>query len=252
MSQTATADRLNRLGGTLRPDAWWIEILPTIIVFSGFVIYTTWRAFQGKFYEWGPYLSSFYSPLIDPEHHWWPFPPALLILAGPAGFRFTCYYYRKAYYRAFVMHPPSCAVSEGRGGNYLGEIAFPLVLQNVHRYFFYVAVIFIGFLWYDAIVAFDSNGKFGIGVGSLVMAADIILLSMYTFGCHAFRHLAGGRLDCFSCSRSSALQHSAWRGISVLNEHHMFWAWMSLFSVALTDLYIYLVAAHILRDIRIL
>lgn len=150
------------------------------------------------------------------------------------------------------MHPPSCAVSEGRGTNYCGENAFPLILQNVHRYFFYIGVIFLAFLWYDAIIAFDFQGKFGIGIGSLILLVDVIFLSMYTFGCHAFRHLAGGRLDCFSCSKSTALQHSAWRGISVLNEHHMFWAWMSLFSVALTDLYIYLLAAHILRDIRIL
>lgn len=72
------------------------------------------------------------------------------------------------------------------------------------------------------------------------------------FGCHAFRHLAGGRLDCFSCTRSARFQHVTWKGINVLNGHHMFWAWMSLFSVALTDLYIYLVATHAFRDIRIL
>ncbi len=240
------------LGGTLRPDAWWIEILPTIIVFSAFVIYTTWRAFQGKFYEWGPYLSPFYSLLIDPEHHWWPFSPALLILAGPGGFRFTCDYYRKAYYRGFVMHPPSCAVNEGRSTNYRGENAFPLILQNVHRYFFYIGVIFLGFLWYDAIVAFDFQGKFSIGVGSLVMSVRRRFALDVHIWLPAFRHLAGGRLDCFSCSKFSVVSHVAWKRISVLNDHHMLWAWMSLFSVALTDLYIYLVVAHILRDIRIL
>ena len=85
----------SRLGSTLRRDAWWTEILPVIIVLGGFGIYATLRAFEGKYYEWGPYLSPFYSPLIDPEHHWWKFSPALLILAGPLGFRATCYYYRK-------------------------------------------------------------------------------------------------------------------------------------------------------------
>ena len=74
-----------RLGNTLRRDAWWIEIIPIIILMGGFSIYATLRAFEGKFYSWGPYLSPFYSPLIDPEHHWWPFSPAILILAGPFG-----------------------------------------------------------------------------------------------------------------------------------------------------------------------
>ena len=100
----------SRLGSTLRRDAWWVEILPVILLLGGFGLYATLRAFEGKFYEWGPYLSPFYSPLIDPLHHWWKFSPALLILAGPLGFRATCYYYRKAYYRAFFLDPPACAV----------------------------------------------------------------------------------------------------------------------------------------------
>ena len=86
----------SRLGSTLRRDAWWVEIIPILVLMGGFSIYATLRAFEGKFYEWGPYLSPFYSPLIDPQHHWWPLSPALLILAGPLGFRATCYYYRKS------------------------------------------------------------------------------------------------------------------------------------------------------------
>src|SRR5882672_1774105 len=146
----------SRFGSTLRRDAWWIEILPIIVVMGGFSIYATLRAFEGKYYEWGPYLSPFYSPLIDPLHHWWPLSPALLILAGPLGFRGTCYYYRKALYRAFLLDPPACAVGEPAGRNYRGETAFPFILQNVHRYFFYLAVLFICFLWYDAIRSFSS------------------------------------------------------------------------------------------------
>ena len=94
----------SRLGSTLRRDAWWTEILPVIIVLGGFGIYATLRAFEGKYYDWGPYLSPFYSPLIDPEHRWWKFSPALLILAGPLGFRATCYYYRKAAHSSWI--PP--------------------------------------------------------------------------------------------------------------------------------------------------
>src|SRR6202021_425853 len=136
----------SRLGSTLRRAAWWVEILPVIILLGGFGLSATLRAFEGKFYEWGPYLSPFYSPLIDPQHHWWPFSPAILILAGPLGFRVSCYYYRKAIYRGFLLDPPACAVSEGEHRKYRGETAFPFILQNVHRYFFYIAVIFVVFL----------------------------------------------------------------------------------------------------------
>ncbi len=120
-------------GKTQRRDTWWVEIIPVVVLLGGFGAYATWRAIEGRFYDWGPYLSPFYSPLIDPNHHWWPFSPALLILAGPLGFRTTCYYYRKAYYRAFFADPPACAVGEGRK-TYRGETAFPFILQNAHRY----------------------------------------------------------------------------------------------------------------------
>lgn len=247
----SAAKSASGFGSTLRRDPWWIENLPFIIVLSAFGIYTTWRAFEGTYYYVAPYLSPFYSPLIDPNHHWWPFSPALLILGGPLGFRLTCYYYRKAYYRAFFLDPPACAVSEGHR-SYKGETAFPFILQNVHRYFFYIAVIFVAFLWYDAVIAFNFDGKFGIGVGSLVMLVNIILLTIYTFSCHSLRHLVGGKLDCFSCATLGLPRHSAWEGVTKLNEHHMFWAWASMISVGLTDLYIRLVASGTLKDIRLL
>ncbi len=252
MAESSAANGLNRFGGTQRRDLWWVEILPVVTVLSAFGIYATLRAFEGKFYEWGPYLSPFYSPLIDPQHHWWPFSPAILILAGPLGFRATCYYYRKAYYRAFFLDPPACAVSEGGKHSYRGETAFPFILQNVHRYFFYVALIFLGFLWYDAVRGFFFPEGFGIGVGSLVLLVNIILLTLYTFSCHSLRHLAGGKLDCFSCTTFGPPRHTAWQWLSALNERHMLFAWVSLFSVGLTDLYIRLVSSGALKDIRLL
>ena len=120
--------------GTLRRDAWWTEILPAALLLGVFGIYATYRAFEGAYYSWGPYLSPFYSPLIDATHHFWPWSPALLILVFPLGFRTTCYYYRKAYYRAYFMDPPACAVGE-RKRSYCGETKFPFILQNLHRYF---------------------------------------------------------------------------------------------------------------------
>ncbi len=220
MAGTPTLLPESRLGSTLRHDAWWTEIFPVVIVLGGFGIYATLRAFEGKYYEWGPYLSPFYSPLIDPEHRWWKFSPALLILAGPLGFRATCYYYRKAYYRAFFWDPPACAVGE-----------FP------RR---------------DAIRSFFFDGYFGIGVGTLVLTINVTLLSLYTFSCHSLRHLAGGKVDCFSCATFGRSRFEAWSFFSFLNEHHMLFAWCSLVSVGFADFYVRMVASDAFRDLRLL
>jgi hypothetical protein len=252
MADVQTAIKRRGFGSTLRRDAWWWELVPPALVLSVFGVYATWRAFEGAHYAWGPYLSPFYSPLIDPEHRWWPFSPALLILGAPLGFRVTCYYYRKAYYRAFFLDPPACAVGERGAHRYRGETAFPFILQHLHRYFLYLALVFLVILWYDALRAFWFDGGFGIGVGSLVLLANIVLLTLYTFSCHSLRHIVGGNVDCFSCAAFGKQRYQTWRGVSALNERHMLFAWLSLVSVGLADLYVRLVASGTMQDLRLL
>src|SRR2546427_6192994 len=162
MAEVQVAPAEKAFGSTARRDAWWVEIIPVIVLLGGFGVYATLRAFEGKFYEWGPYLSPFYSPLIDPGHRWWKLSPALLILVGPLGFRATCYYYRKAYYRAFFLDPPACAVSESGKRSYKGETSFPFILQNIHRYFLYLAILFLLFLWHVSEKDFFFSGPLGI------------------------------------------------------------------------------------------
>lgn len=254
MAQSKTAIAGTGFGATMRRDAWWIELLPPILILGAFTVYATWRTFENNYYEFGPYLSPFYSPLIKTS--WWPFSPAILILWAPLGFRATCYYYRKAYYRAFFLDPPACAVGESHAHRYSGETRFPFIIQNLHRYFLYLAIIFLFILWYDALAAFwfdSATGKqFGIGVGSLVLVTNIILLSGYTLSCHSLRHIVGGKIDCFSCVVAGGPRHTAWRGVSFLNERHMLFAWLSLFSVGLSDLYVRLVASGLITDFRLL
>jgi len=235
----------------VRTGSWWTQILPVVICLGGFGAYATYRAFEGAFFQWGPYLSPFYSPLIDIHHHYWPYSPALLILAGPLGFRATCYYYRKAYYRAFFLDPAGCAVPE-RKRNYVGETRFPFILQNAHRYFLYLAIIFIAFLWHDAVKAFFFPDGFGVGVGTLVLLINVTLLTLYLFSCHSVRHLFGGKLDCFSCAKFGKSRYSTWRSLSFLNERHMLFAWMSLFSVGFADFYVRLVSSGAIKDLRLL
>ena len=234
------------IGSTQRNDNWWIEPGLYAIGLGAFIIYATWAAFQGNHYEYGPYLSPFYSPLLT--FKWWKFSPAFLILWIPAGFRTTCYYYRKAYYRSFFLSPPSCSVSEKCLTKYSGETAFPLIMQNLHRYFLYLATILLFFLWHDVYKAFWFDGKFGIGLGTVILFFSTLFLSLYSISCHSFRHLIGGFLDSFK----SDLQHKIYERVSCANEHHMLYAWISLFLVGFSDLYIRLCSMGVWIDVRIL
>jgi hypothetical protein len=252
-------------GETERRDTWWLEPASFITIIVVCFGYLTWAALQGNHYELAGtgYLSPAYSPVLwgDSHHNWfgrtppswlpWPafitFSPALLILPFPGLFRFTCYYYRGAYYKAFWADPPACAVGEPRN-DYIGEQGWPLKIQNLHRYFLYLALLFLLILAWDALKAYRFEDGFGVGVGSLVLTANVLLLGSYTIGCHSFRHIIGGRRDCLSSSPC----HAAYRCSSALNRRHMLFAWISLGTVMFSDVYVRLCAIGIWRDIRLI
>ena len=244
---------------TLRQDTWWVYPAVTFTIFTAFVVYATWRAFAGVHYYSAPYLSPFYSPCMGKQcvegsadfgrpFSFWPFSPALIILIVPLGFRLTCYYYRKAYYRSFWLSPPACAVAEPHG-KYTGERRFPLILQNAHRWFLILSAIVALVLTYDVVLAFrDPNGSWGhMGLGTLVLLVNVLLIWGYTLGCHSCRHLVGGRLRHFS---KHPVRYRAWMLASKLNARHAQFAWASLFSVAIADLYVYLLSTGTITDPR--
>jgi hypothetical protein len=261
----------NTAGETLRADRWWIEPAVTVAVLGLFVVYATWAAFQGNHYYASPYLSPFYSPVLftdpsvpgaAPAWHaafgewpsWWPAfipsSPAFFILAFPGLFRFTCYYYRKAYYRSFTGSPPACGVIPlaGPAKTYRGETGW-LLFQNLHRYALYGALLFLPILGLDAIVAFYRNGELGVGVGSLVLTTNFVLLGGYTLGCHSFRHLIGGCQDCISSAGKPNMRFRLLHAASWLNARHPRFAWFSLVWVMVSDLYVRLVSMGIIRDL---
>jgi hypothetical protein len=168
------------------------------------------------------------------------------VLPFPLGFRLTCYYYRKAYYRSFWWAPPACAVRDARP-RYTGETRFPLILQNIHRYFFYLALPFPVILLWDAVQGFHFSDGWGMGLGSLVLLVNAVLLGLYTLSCHSCRHLCGGHVDKFS---RAPLRFWLWRQVTALNARHALYAWVSLVFVALTDLYVRLVAVGTIHDPR--
>jgi len=247
---------------TLRKDDWKRSPRITAVLLAIWVTYATVHVFIGSWY-WVPryhYLTPFYSPCVSGEcvpgaralGQWIPalppiIPYAFVSLVFVLGFRLTCYYYRRAYYRSFWRAPAACAVREPHA-RYTGETRFPLIVQNLHRYFFYAAVLVGILLTYDVVQAFRGpDGDFGLGLGTLIMLANVILLWGYALGCHSCRHITAGRLNNFS---SHPVRYWAWTKVSWLNARHMQFAWITLGTLMLTDLYIWLVAAGVFSDLR--
>ena len=247
---------------TLRTDKWWIQPLITVVVFVSFIVYATFRAFEKQHYFTEPLISPFYSPCLSTAcvegsaHFGTPIgsitifgmliSPALFILIFPLGFRMTCYYYRKAYYRSFWMSPPACAVAEPHK-KYTGETRAPLILQNGHRWFFYAGLVLNVILTYDAIIAFKNpEGEWGhMSVGTLVLVANATFLWLYSASCHTCRHTIGGRLRNFS---KHPVRYKAWTIVSKLNHYHPNFAWVSLIGVAFADFYVRMVATGTITD----
>lgn len=266
-------------GKTMRTDAWWAQPAWILIGLLAFIVYATWAAFQGDHYFFhGPqgqnYLSPFFSPLFyDMSGHvsghawfegkpsWWPtfifFTPAVFILWAPAGFRFTCYGFRGHYYKGVWADPPSCAVGEPkfRGNNYRGENTFPLIFQNVHRYFMYVIILLLIVKTYDTFqqLFFYNNPtdhhagrSFGLGLGTLILLVEPVLLIMYVGGCHSLRHLVGGRFDSLS---TIGPRKPVYDCVSCLNKKHMLWGWASLLWIMGADVYVRLCSMGVISDL---
>jgi hypothetical protein len=212
----------------------WLYPTVVVVVLSAFAVYAFLVGVLETRGSFGPYLSPFFSPPINVHLAGFLVPPGIWIGPFPLAFRLTCYYYRKAIFRGFLWHPRSCAVSEPRRGAYHGETRF-WIFDNLHRFALYLILVQTAILWYDAVNAFVSNGSLHVGLGNLVMVVNVVCLAGYTLGCHSLRHLVGGGRDCFSCHRA---RYQLWRGVTVLNLRHETWAWLSMFTVWGTDLYI--------------
>jgi hypothetical protein len=263
LSETPARTRAQIAERTLRKDPWWQRDRVVATLLTIWVVYATVRVFTGHWYYVARYhyLTPFYSPCVSGEcvpgssalGHWIPavppiIPYAFVSLVFVLGFRLSCYYYRGAYYRAFWRAPAACAVREPHA-TYTGESRFPLIVQNLHRYLFYLALIIAILLTYDVAQAFRGpDGNFGFGLGSLIMLANVVLLWGYTLSCHSCRHITGGRLKHFS---KHPVRYWIWTQISKMNRHHMALAWITLGTLMLTDLYIMLVASGAFSDPRI-
>jgi hypothetical protein len=261
VSTEAALRRAQIDGRTLRRDRWWLSPLLTFLGLTTFLVYGLVRTASQSYYwvDSYHYLSPFASPCVSAScvpgsshlGQWFGHFPAMIPLAIVTlpfllGFRLTCYYYRKAYYRAFWLSPPACAVSEPHT-KYTGETRFPLLLQNLHRYFFFAAVLISLVNSYDAVKAFHSPTGFGFGLGNVILVVNVVLLWAYTLSCHSCRHITAGKINHFS---KHPVRYWLWQRISVLNGRHMQLAWTTLATLVITDAYIALVASGTITDLR--
>lgn len=250
----ASQPGLNRPKTQAGKMPYWVEPVFTIIAFSGFVIYALWEVL---FHNTGTY-HNYVSPFFSPDIAGWfglHILTALYVAWMPLIFRFSCYYYRKEYYRAFSFHPFGCAVTEPKSHqtrHYNGEWK----INNLHRYTWFLAVFVLIFLWKDVVQGFIFSNGFGVGIGSLILLINAILLTGYTFSCHAWRNMIGGRKDCFSCTtthgpKQKPASYGIWQRVSALNVFHGWWAWASMFSVWIADLYVRLLMMGVIHDVRL-
>jgi hypothetical protein len=252
----AVGSPTRKLGATSRTDRWWIQPLLIIIALSTFGIYSIVVVIINKHFvdtaDGAHLLSPFASPNLN-EIFSWNLPiVSVWVLWAPLGLRLTCYYYRKSVYRAFFLSPPACTVAGLQRKKYAGETKLPFVLMNFHRFFFYAATVVIGFLGYDVVRSLfyktATGTHFGISLGSGIMLLNVVMLSSFTFGCNSFRHLIGGKMNCFDCGTVAKTRHGLWKKVTTLNGNHQLFAWVSMYTVGLTDLYIRLASAGVFTD----
>ena len=236
-------------GETNRIDRWWMEPLWMGVALTAALIYTFLRLifFDGAIHYDDHRVTS---PIFSPDiiHLWSLEVPAwansaMLILWIPFGFRGTCYYMRRVYYRTFFASPSACWVDEpeiNKKLGYKGEKRV-FILNNLHRYFLYAAMIIIAIKWWDVTHTLTfEGGQYGVSVGTFVMAIEAFLLTMYVTSCHALRHLAGGMLDRWTTGISQ-IRGKLFGRLSLTNRSHGFWFWTSLSFVFIGDLWVFAV-----------
>ena len=257
---------LNGLGRTNRIDNWLNKPIAMGLGLTAAMLYTAWRLFlfpESISYELEG--SKVMSPIFSPNVLEWELfglkewgetdapswvNAAVLVLWIPFGFRGTCYYMRRVYYRTFFASPVACWVDEpeiNKKLGYKGEKRL-FIFNNLHRYFLYAAMIILVIKWWDVTHTLHFEEGWGFSFGTFIMGTEAFLLTMYVTSCHALRHLAGGSLDRW-VSGISALRGKLFKQISVFNRSHGFWFWTSLVFVFLGDLWVLAVADGRFNDV---
>ena len=237
---------------TFRTDKWWIQplVMGTILILFG--VYTiavlliehgAIGSYENDFIYYNENGAHYVSPISSPGPNaipsdilsFWPLPATLLFIWAPLGFRGTCYYGRRVFYRSLLANPAGCAVDKPIK-SYNGENALPFIIMNSHRYFLYLAIILAILHWYHAFESYIFGNSLGVGFGSLILTIDALFLTLYVSSCHSLRNLVGGNVDCISCTNYVKKTGNSW--INSLNRHHGLYFWISLVTIMIADFYI--------------
>ena len=210
-------------GETSRRDNWWLQPLVVFLGLSAFIVYATWAAFQGDHYTYGPLpvavlfagpLRRFAARLVRRPRRGGRrgcrTRRRFLILWAPAGLPAHLLLLPRRVLQGVLGRPAQLRRGRTAQGLHRREQLaaphpehpplFPVRRGAVHRD-----------ARLDAIRAFWFADGFGIGIGTLILCANAILLGGYTFGCHSLRHIIGGRNDCLT---ESPTCHALYKGCS--------------------------------------
>ena len=262
-SVRAADSRVRIAARTLRRDRWWLQPVLTEIGLFAFVVYSTWVTFLNADYYAAPYISPFYSPCLSsaagrcPARRqaphlgwfgtWWLVTPAVIILIFPLGFRADLLLLPQG------LLPVVVAVPAGLRG--------PRAAPPLHRRDPVpaarperapVLLLRRAGVQRDPELGRDRRVRLRRAHRDrrrhAVLVVNAVLLWLYSLSCHACRHAVGGRIDHFS---RHPVRYRAWTFVSRLNPYHGNFAWASLVWVALTDLYVRLVASGVIHDPRV-
>ena len=236
-----------------RNDSW--RVMPFLqgafLIFFGF--YAFWAValdYTHAFVDVGSvhFVSPFFNP--DIEVSWWPegLSPGLLLIWAPLGFRATCYYARKVYYRSFFWDPPGCAIAEAKAqeGEYRGENKAPYILNNIHRYFFLIAFV-LAIIHAAEFIRLVFTGGFSSGsaaIATIILGIDALFLALYVLSCHSCKHIVGGSLNRTRGSPLRRFRFKSWKFVKKLNVNHGAYFWLSLTTILLADMYIRFILAR--------
>ena len=204
-----------RFGETMRRDAWWVQPAVVFLVLSSFIVYATWAAFQGDHYSLRARTSrrstrrssaaTRRTRWFGPKPAWWPVVAAVLAgpahPAGPGRLPGHLLLLPRRLLQG-VLGRPARLRGRRAAQELLGRGLVPAhpaerpPLLPVRR------AALPAWSWpttsgrrCGSPIRPPDRSSFGVGVGTLVLAVNVVLLGGYTLGCHSLRHLVGGCLD---------------------------------------------------------
>ena len=176
----------------------------------------------------------------------------MLILWIPFGFRGTCYYMRRVYYRSFFQSPTACWVDEPQLNTRIGYTfeKGPFIINNLHRYFLCAAMAVLLVKWFEVLVSMRFSDEVAALYGRnsrhwrlgrhprprhRILPADHVRDLM---PCHSSPRRWRPRPMGVRSGRTAG---TGLHRLTALNRQHGFYFWVSLCMVFVGDAYVIII-----------